>query len=78
MRWNNSAGLLACLLVASCAAVSPLAPPPELLADCPIPSSPVRTNGELAEGYSARGFALRACNDDKAALRAWADQIKKD
>ena len=80
MPWNNRtpAALLAALLLASCAAVSPPLPAPEWLADCPVPSGPVPTNGALAERDQARGFALRACNNDKAALRAWAEQLKKD
>lgn len=52
-------------------------PDPVLLADCPIPGIQGDTNLALAQGYNARGRALRDCNADKAGLRAWADRLSK-
>lgn len=50
-------------------------PPAHLLEDCtsPFPVHP-RTNGELAKHLGDWRAALRACNTDKAALRAWAEE----
>lgn len=67
--------MLAALLVASCASVTPqqrLLPPVELLQDCPEPPVQVGTNGQLAQAIQALRDALRGCNRDKAALREWA------
>jgi hypothetical protein len=67
MRWLSSLFLL----LAGCAA--PTAPPPAfLLQDCPAPAIRARTNGELAATLQDYRYALRACNDDKAALREFA------
>lgn len=68
--------MLATLLLASCAAVSPtpvrLLPPVELLQDCAEPPFTATTNGLLAEYALQLRDALRGCNRDKAALREWA------
>lgn len=52
-------------------------PDAALLADCPIPAIQGDTNLALAQGYNARGKALRDCNADKAGLRAWASELEK-
>lgn len=66
--------MLAALLMASCASVTPqrLLPPVELLQDCPEPPFTATTNGLLAEYALQLRDALRGCNRDKAALRDWA------
>lgn len=69
-------GLLALCLTA-CAGPSPIlreTPPPHLLADCPVPTSPLRTNADLARWALELREALGLCNLDKRALREWADQ----
>lgn len=71
---RSAASLLAALLMASCAAVTPpqrILPPVDLLQDCPEPPVTISTNGLLAEYALALRDALRGCNRDKAALREW-------
>jgi hypothetical protein len=48
-------------------------PPAALLEDCPEPVAEVRTNGDLARLALDLKLALALCNNDKAALRAWAE-----
>ena len=68
--------LLAALLCASCAAVTPSATPPlALLSDCPQPVVNVQTNGDLVHLIRALRGALSLCNDDKRALREWANDL---
>lgn len=76
LRPDHSVALLTCLLVASCAAVAPK-PPAELLAPCAEPAATRGTNGTLAQYALNLRSALRACNDDKAALRMWASELEK-
>lgn len=68
--------MLMVLLLASCASVAPgpqrILPPIDLLQDCPEPPILAGTNGQLAQSILALRDALRGCNRDKAALRAWA------
>lgn len=67
--------LLAALLMASCASVTPSgAPPWALLEDCTAPQAELRTNGDLIPHIRALRNALRSCNDDKRALREWAER----
>lgn len=71
-------GLLA-LLLAGCAhtqapQVIREVPPAALLEDCATPQAQLRTNGDLADHILALRFALRECNNDKAALREWAKE----
>lgn len=75
MPWNNARimALLAGILLSGCTTVRYIAPPPELLQDCDIPTAQVRTNKDLAELANARKAALLRCNADKEALRAWAN-----
>lgn len=68
--------LLAALLLASCASTQYRVPPDALLADCAEPPATVRTNGLLAEYALNLRTALRHCNDDKAALREWAKELR--
>ena len=49
-----------------------LVPPTDLMADCPEPKPRLVTNEDLTIGYLDMRQALRVCNADKAALRAWA------
>lgn len=61
--------LMLCLTACS---VTPLTPPPDLLADCRHAPAPTeRTNGALAGAVQAERAALDRCNADKAALRAY-------
>ena len=81
MRLINLAAVIAAFMALSgCAALSPtvlkLMPPAELLQACPSPEYPVGTNGQLAAGILAERNALALCNNDKAALREWADKGK--
>lgn len=69
---------LAALLAACGATTGPLVPPAHLMADCPAPALSVATNGQMAATLNAYRWALAACNDDKAALRAWADDDLPD
>lgn len=71
-------GLLALSLTA-CGTLSPQPqtvrnlPPPELLAECPVPARPSdRTNAALAGWLRAYDESLASCNADKATLREWA------
>lgn len=73
---NLAPMLLVALLMASCAAGIPK-PPRELLQPCNEPTPAVATNGALAEYTLALRSSLRGCNDDKAALREWADTLEK-
>ena len=78
------AGLCGASLLAlgACGTLKPVAqisvPPADLLADCPEPSSDFRTNGDLAVGFVNMRGALRRCNADKAALRAWTAEVTKE
>ncbi len=55
--------------------VERLLPPQELLDDCEHATAPEeRTNAELARWLKDEQYALDACNADKAALRAWAQE----
>lgn len=51
--------------------VERLAPPPQLLADCPAPARPGPTIGDALDYIPRLRGALEACNLDKRALRAW-------
>lgn len=68
---KGRAALLACLLCASCASVTPDVPW-SLLEDCYVPGASPQTNGELYRYTRSLRDALTACNDDKKALREWA------
>lgn len=73
---RSAPSLLATLLLASCAAVTPpqrVLPPVDLLQDCAEPPWSVETNGLLADTALKLRDALRRCNRDKAALREWAN-----
>lgn len=73
---RSAPSLLATLLLASCAAVTPpqrVLPPLDLLQDCNEPPAMVGNNGQLAEYALNLRDALRGCNRDKAALREWAN-----
>jgi hypothetical protein len=50
--------------------------PEALIQDCPEPPLALRTNGDMARGIHDLQASLRACNVDKANLRAWKDQKK--
>lgn len=72
-------GLLAlCLatLLAGCGSTLPIAPPSELLQDCPITDYPVRTNSDLARLARDRADDTARCNADKEALRAWSQGLR--
>jgi hypothetical protein len=80
MRLINLAAVIAVLMALSgCQALAPtvlkLMPPAELLQDCPSPEYSVRSNGDLAKAILAERNALALCNNDKGALRRWADGL---
>jgi hypothetical protein len=65
------------MLVMGCASVpaAPLErelPPAEWLEDCAEPPLDVSTNGGLARAVGDLRGALKLCNQDKKALREWA------
>lgn len=64
--------MLTALLCASCATVSPIRPPAELLRDCVVGDTDFSTNAGLSRSLLAYKQALGLCNADKAALREWA------
>lgn len=71
---KRCASLLAVLALVGCASTQPVGlPPAALLEDCPEPVAEVRTNGDLARLALDLKLALALCNNDKAALRAWAE-----
>lgn len=78
MHWNDPKRafvLLAAMLMASCASVTkPQAPPWYLLEPCVAEQPPLRTNADLLITIGVLRSALRSCNDDKAALREWAEK----
>jgi len=51
-------------------------PPVELTQDCPSPDGKPKTNGDLARYAQDLKGSLALCNNDKAALRAWAEGTK--
>jgi hypothetical protein len=66
--WRIAVAGLQALVLCGCASV--VGPPPEyLLLDCPAPAVVAATNGDLARTLNQYRWALKACNDDKAALR---------
>jgi hypothetical protein len=68
---------VASLLLASCCATTPTAGPPwALLEDCPEPPAQIATNGDLVRHARQLRNALRGCNDDKRALREWAERTQ--
>lgn len=70
MRWLRSLPFMVLLCAAGCATMQqPITIPPHLLMVCPEPAMRVLTNGEMASTLNNYHWALRACNDDKAALR---------
>lgn len=72
MRWLRSLPFLCLLALTGCASMQLAgAPPAHLLLDCPEPEIRASTNGELARSLQRYRWALRSCNDDKAALREW-------
>jgi hypothetical protein len=67
--------LMLCLTACSATAPAPQRdlPVASLLADCDEPAPPTeRTLGGLVQSVHDYQTALDRCNDDKAALRAWA------
>lgn len=67
--------ILLALIVTGCATTTVKdLPPVDLLAECPHPVVSTVTNGDLAKAIPAYRKALTLCNNDKAALREWADK----
>jgi len=69
-----AAALLAALVCASCVTTTPQGPPWALMEDCFVPQARLSTNGDLVPHIRALRSALRSCNDDKKALRDWAEK----
>ncbi len=62
------------MLLTSCVTVQ--APPEQYLKDCEVtylPASGKATQAELVRLAVAREYDVKACNADKAAIRAWYD-----
>jgi uncharacterized lipoprotein YajG len=55
----------------------PVAPPAEYLQECVAKLVPIKVNGDLVRNYAAVKTALKLCNADKAALRAWAAAVEE-
>lgn len=72
-----------CLALTACAGAPEIthtrrvAPPADLVQDCPVPDGPVDTNGALARLVLALKQALAECNADKQALREWAQGVEQ-
>lgn len=62
--------LLVLMALTGCATAPQKTVPESLLAECPRPSVDVRTHAGMAQGLLDYNAALRACNDDKAAIRS--------
>lgn len=71
------ASLFLLILLAGCGSTLPIAPPSELLRDCPITDYPILTNSDLARLAKDRASDTQACNADKAALREWAGKATR-
>lgn len=72
MRWLRSIPFLTLLMLTGCfATMQTVTSPAHLLAECPAPAMDVGTNGRMAATLNNYRWALKACNDDKAALREW-------
>lgn len=71
MHWLRSLPFMVLLCAAGCQSMAPVKLPEHLLLPCPEPTMRRTTNGELADTLDKFKWALRACNDDKAALREW-------
>lgn len=70
MPWLRSLPFLILLMLTGCFATMQTATAPShLLLECPAPVMDVGTNGKMAATLNNYRWALRACNDDKAALR---------
>lgn len=70
---------LLCFLLAGCASaptVTKMLPPVDLLQDCGPVIELHATNGDLAGTILDYRKALHLCNNDKAALREWANKEK--
>ena len=81
-RRRASGAIILCLLLSltACGSNPPasstrterLLPPASLLVETFAPIRSVVVNGDLADLYLDTRDALKSCNDDKAAIRAWA------
>lgn len=69
MRWLRSLPFLVLLAITGCASTQVIQAPAHLLLDCPAPTVEVKVNGDLARAINNYKWALKSCNDDKAALR---------
>jgi hypothetical protein len=81
MRSPNKAlcAALALFVLTGCA-VAPaivLTPPAALLAPCVAKPATLKTNADLVLHVLDLRDTLANCDDDKAALRAWSEQVKK-
>ena len=71
-------GLLA-LMLTGCAHHGPqvpeiLLPPQDLMQECSFRERVLVTNADLARAYLEARGALELCNNEKAALREWAER----
>lgn len=72
-----SGGLCAAMAVSGCTSTVVLRPPAEYLRPCVGPELVGSTNGALVEYANNQKQALRACNDDKRAIREWLAEADK-
>lgn len=68
--------LLGCSTPSTLTKVERLTPPTEYIQDCPGDGYKVVLTGDLPEALRRSRAALKLCNADKAALRAWAAGVQ--
>ena len=73
------AGALLPFVIGGCATAPAiiLTPPAALLAPCVASPADLKTNSDLVLHVLDLRSTLASCDDDKTALRAWSEQVKK-
>ncbi len=56
---------------------TPVAPPVQYMQHCHVPALSGDTNGHVVQYAASLKQALKLCNADKSALRAWAEDLTK-
>lgn len=81
MRCKLLLPVFVALFLTGCFATTPQVikslPPVELLQDCATSEVDKTTNGGLAQGILDLRKDIKVCNNDKAALRDWAEKEVK-
>lgn len=55
-----------------------VAPPAQLMQDCVIPARDIQKNSDLVYALMDARDTVALCNIEKAALRKWAESLKKE